>query len=70
MATLADRIYWKSPIWLQQAAVSVWGMAWYYRRFGRKFRQFVGEFHARDGWTLEQFQQYQRQKLAALLEAA
>lgn len=70
MAGLSERLYAGSPVWLQQIAVAAWGIGWYRRRFGGDFREQAKEFHARDRWTLEQFRNYQSQKLEALLQAA
>lgn len=69
MAGLPDEIYLRSPIWLQQIAVTTWGAGWYRRRFGARFRRYVVELHARDRWTPAQFREYQTARLAMLFAA-
>jgi phenylacetate-CoA ligase len=70
MPALAERLYLKSPIWLQQALVMAYGWWWYQRRFGAHFHRLVSEFKAREYWTLEQFQNYQEVQLGRVLAAA
>jgi phenylacetate-CoA ligase len=70
MPSLVERIYWKSPVWLQQVMISTWGVGWYYRRYNRRFRKALRDFHSRDDWTMEQFHAYQERKLAELFEHA
>jgi phenylacetate-CoA ligase len=70
MASRIDEVYLKSPVWLQQIAVTVWGAGWYLRRFGGRFKQYVADFHARDGWSHSQFREYQESRLRQVLETA
>ncbi|MEN6451592.1 MAG: AMP-binding protein [Thermoguttaceae bacterium] len=70
MSGLSESIYMRSPIWLQQAAVAVWGAQWYWRRFGGHFSQFVAEYLERDRWSAERLRDYQAERLAALFDAA
>jgi len=70
MSSLSDVIYMYSPVWLQQAAVAVWGYRWYRRRFGGRFQQYVREYLDRDRWTAEQFREYQTERLRCVFEAA
>ena len=70
MAGLAERIYFASPVWAQQAMVAAYGWWWYRRRFGPHFHRLVAEFKARDGWTSEQIRAYQEKQLGCVLAAA
>jgi phenylacetate-CoA ligase len=70
MAGLLDNVYARSPIWVQNAGVAVWGWWWFHRRFGGEFRRFVAEIASRDRWTLDQLRGYQERQLAQLLAAA
>jgi phenylacetate-CoA ligase len=70
MASIWEKVYWRSPIWLQQAAVTVWGIGWRQRRFGGRFRPYVDEFHSRDYWTMDQFREYQDSRLTSVIRAA
>ncbi|MBI5308206.1 MAG: phenylacetate--CoA ligase family protein [Planctomycetes bacterium] len=70
MSSLSERIYFASPIWLQQLAVSSYGWLWYRRRMSRHFYRLVAEYQSRDNWTREQFLAYQEKQLLQLLETA
>lgn len=70
MASWAERVYWRSPAWLQQVAVASWGTCWYFRRYGVHFRRFAREFREHDHWSAEQYLGYQEQRLARILDAA
>jgi phenylacetate-CoA ligase len=67
---ISDLIYFHSPIWAQQLYVALYGWWWYQRRFGRLFHKFVPELKEREGWTREQFYQYQEDRLNAVLRVA
>ncbi len=70
MSVWVDNLYMRSPVWLQQVAVAMWGVGWFRRRFGGRFRQYAQEFRERDYWTAEQFHAYQTARLSAILKAA
>lgn len=67
---IKDLIYNYSPIWAQQLYVALYGLWWYHRRFGTLFHEFVAELKVREGWTQEQFHQYQEERLMMVLKAA
>lgn len=67
---IKDLIYFYSPIWAQQFYVALYGLWWYHRRFGQYFHKFVTELKAREGWTPEQFYQYQEERLMIVLKTA
>jgi phenylacetate-CoA ligase len=70
MAGQTERFYMASPIWMQQAAVGIYGWWWYQRRFGRRFRRLVADLKARERWTAEQFRAFQEEALRKLFAAA
>ena len=70
MSSLFESLYWKSPIWLQQVAVALWGVGWYRRRFSPAFHRWVRELREHNAWTAEQFRSYQETRLASIFEAA
>jgi phenylacetate-CoA ligase len=70
VASFQERLYLRSPIWLQQIAVAAWGVGWFRRRYNREFHRYVQEFHDRDFWSAQQFREYQSTRLAQILEAA
>ncbi len=66
MASTVDRVYMRSPIWVQQALVAVYGAWWYRRRFNPAFHRIVDEFEQRERCTADQFHAYQATQLATL----
>lgn len=66
MASISERIYLQSPIWFQQAMVAIYGIWWYWRRFGKHFKKQLLEIQERDSWTSDQFRIYQEKKLQEL----
>jgi phenylacetate-CoA ligase len=70
MPSIYDRIYAKSPVWVQNLGMSVYGVIWRQRRYGGDFTQLVDEFQWREGWTAEQWQGYQLAQLRKLLQSA
>ena len=59
MASLVDRLYERSPIWLQHAMVAAYGTWWYRRRFGARFHRLVAELEERTSYTADQFRTHQ-----------
>lgn len=70
MGSLSESLYLNSPRLVQKLAVAGYGWWWYRRRFSAHFHQLVHEFKMREGWTSEQFRQYQEMQLSTLLDAA
>ncbi len=70
MASLVDRIYMASPVWMQQALVAVYGAWWYRRRFGPEFRRLVADFDSRSHAPADELRDYQHAKLERLFAAA
>lgn len=67
MSFLQDKIYPLLPVALQNVAISMAGYKWHKRRFGGVFEAQVKEFKDRDGYTTEQWQEYQTVELRKLL---
>lgn len=70
MSQRTTELYLRSPIWVQQVMVATWGLWWYHRRFGRRFRRLAAEYAARDRWSRDRFDAYQEALLAQVLSAA
>ena len=70
MSKFIDKIYFASPILLQQIAVSLYGWWWFRRRMSPHFYRLVSEYQSRDDWTREQFLDYQEKHLLQLLRTA
>lgn len=70
MPSAFDRIYAHSPVWLQNIGVSLYGLAWRYRRFGGDFLKYVAAFAGREGYSPEDWRIYQAEELRKLLAHA
>lgn len=58
MASVFERIYPWLPVWGQNLAISMYGVAYRQERLGGRFRQYVSEFSERDRCTPEQMRAY------------
>ncbi len=65
-----DQIYEHSPVWMQNAMVSTYGIYWYWLRFGGSYRSHLREYKHREWQTAEQWQQYTQAQLNRLLSIA
>jgi phenylacetate-CoA ligase len=66
-----ERLYYNSPIWLQNIFVSGQGLLFRYRRANERILRAQFEFLLRsEHWTTEQFRDYQVQQLRHLLHIA
>lgn len=70
MAGVTESFYLRAPIAIQQLLVAAYGIHWYRRRFGVRFRPFVTELRQREAWTAEEFAAFQEQALGRLLQHA
>ena len=67
MPGVLDRIYARSPVWLQNIGVSLYGLVWRHRRFGGDFPKYVSAFAEREGYSLADWREYQTRELRKLL---
>ncbi len=65
-----DSVYAKLPVWAQHAAVSGFGLYWYWQRFGGDYQHSLSDFLARDRFNHDEWQAWQQAKLKELLSAA
>lgn len=70
MAGLANRVYNRLPVCLQNAAVSLYGWRWKRRRFGGVFERELRGFRQREGYSAEQWREHQTTELRRLLTHA
>lgn len=71
MSGFIDKIYYQSPIWLQNIFVSGQGLLFRYRRANESIVRAQYEFLLKsEHWTAEQFRQYQGEQLRRLLRLA
>lgn len=67
MAGILDHIYAHSPVWVQNVAVSAYGLMWRQRRYGGDFVRYVEEYISHENYTSAQWQTYQTEQLRSLL---
>ncbi len=65
-----DSVYAKLPVWAQHAAVSGFGLYWYWQRFGGDYQNSLRDFLARDRFSHDEWQAWQQASLKWLLTAA
>ena len=65
-----DKIYSKSPLLFQNIGVSIYGIYWYWFRFGGKFKIFENGYKDRERFTNYEWAGYQKKKLQKLLTIA
>ncbi len=70
MPSIYDRIYAKSPVWIQNLGISAYGLIWQRRRFGPPFPQYVADFVTRENFTFTDWRQYQENQVRRLLKHA
>ena len=70
MAGILDRIYSRSPIWVQNFGISLYGEMWRRRRFGGVFQDCLNEFRSRESFSSEEWQAHQAASLASMLDHA
>jgi len=66
----ARDIYGVSPVWLQHAAATAFGLVWKWQRYGGSFEQATRAATARESFSPEQWREYQTSQLRHLLAHA
>jgi phenylacetate-CoA ligase len=61
-------IYENSPIWLQNLIISAYGLILYNRRYRGKCKEYLEYLMKSQYWNIEEFKQFQLQKLKGLIE--
>lgn len=62
-----DKLYARSPVWLQNAMVSTYGLYWHWARFGGNYSKSVEAYQQREFYKAEQWMEFQNQQLKQLL---
>lgn len=70
MVDKLQTIYKKSPVFVQNIFISIYGLYWKKRRLGGVFNKHVREFKRRETFSKEQWKDYQTQELRKLLTHA
>lgn len=70
MRASLDQIYAKSPLWLQNFGVSVYGYLWRFMRVGGDFKKYVSDFSERDKYSTGDWHAYQTLQLRKLIAQA
>ena len=67
MSSIADVIYSKLPVSLQNMAVSMFGLYWHWLRFGPGFDKYARGFREREAYSGEEWQDWVQKELTRLL---
>ena len=67
MNKLVEKIYNSSPAFLQNLAVSAYGLQLYRRQYGRPFKVALREFEEMQWWSYDQLREWQNHKLHELI---
>lgn len=67
-SALLQSIYKRSPFFLQDLGVSLYGLKLFFREYGRKFERLLAEFEHHLNWTPAQLAEYQSERLRHLVE--
>ena len=67
MSFLQQKIYPRLPVAAQNWALSAYGYSWHKRRFGGIFEQELRGFKEREGYTAQQWRDYQTVQLRKVL---
>lgn len=65
-----DSIYARLPVFAQHAAVSGYGYYWRWLRFGPGYGRFLQGYLEREGYSAQEWAEYQKQRLRVVLQAA
>jgi len=68
--SLSEKIYNHSPVFLQNAMVSIYGWQWNRRRFGGIFEQELKGYKQRESFSATQWQEYTSEQLSAIVNHA
>ncbi len=63
-------LYARSPVWLQNAGISLYGLGYRWERLGGAFPEYVQGYREREAWSAERFQEYLAAELRGLLAHA
>jgi phenylacetate-CoA ligase len=67
MNYILDKLYYKSPIWLQNLAISSYGIFWHNKRFGGEFNELLNQYIDNEKLSETDFLSYQTIELRKLL---
>lgn len=62
-----EKIYASAPVWSQNAMVSMYGLYWYWARFGSGYRQYQKAFLEREVFSKTDWDHYQKNEVRKLL---
>ena len=62
-----DKLYARSPVWIQNAMVSTYGLYWHWARFGGNYQKIEKAYHQRESFSHLQWQEFQQKELKKVL---
>jgi phenylacetate-CoA ligase len=67
MSTLSDIIYSKTPKFIQNIGISIFGIKWYFRRFGGIYKHLYEEFKLRENYSKSEWDDFKVKELRRIL---
>src|SRR4051812_27404235 len=65
-----QRTYARMPVWLQDAAFTVYGLKFRHERLGGRFPEYVAEYRERERWSSGRLQDHLAAELSRVLTGA
>ena len=62
-----NKLYQNSPVWLQNAMVSAYGLYWHWARFGGDYQKHETDYRARENYSANEWSAYQKRLVKELL---
>src|SRR5450631_3717310 len=62
-----ESVYLRLPPWLQNAAISLYGLSYRHERLGGGYKKYIEKFVERDHWPSERMRDYLNAQLQSLL---
>lgn len=67
IASTLQKVYPYAPVWVQNAGISLYGLAYKRERLGGTFQHATRQFRERESWTKDHLNEYVRQRLGKVL---
>ncbi len=70
MSALTDWVYTHSPVWVQNAGISLYGLQYRHERLAGDFHRHVREYREREDWPRGRIEDYVQEQLSSVLLGA
>ena len=67
MSKILYKLYTYLPVWIQNIGISIFGISWYYKRFGGIFKNEIIKFKKRETYSEDEFEKYKIKELRKII---